>query len=74
MQHQTVHGDACICHSCARTTGSGVGAARRDGEVCTQVYLEVGAEVASRGDFLAEINRAGRPLPAPVIVREARLR
>jgi hypothetical protein len=74
MQHQTVHGDACSCHSCARTTGSEVRAARREGEGCTQVYLGAGAEVPSRGDFLAEINRAGRLLSAPVIAREARLR
>jgi hypothetical protein len=75
MQHQTVHGNACICHSCAQTTGTEVPLTQPYSEVCA--HLPVAgrrADVAPRGDYLARIYIVGRPPSAAVIPRAARLR
>jgi hypothetical protein len=74
MQHQAVHGDACICHSCAPTTGTAVPLTQPYSGVCPQLPLAGRrAEVGRRDDYLAQIYIAGRPLSAPVIPGEARL-
>lgn len=65
MQHRTVHGDACICHSCAPTSSEG----------CKHLPVEgLRADIAPGGDDLAQIYIAGRPPSVPAIRREARLR
>jgi hypothetical protein len=74
MQHQTVHGDACICHSCAPTAGS-VALTPPHSKVCAHPPVDgLHADVASRGDYLAQIFIGGRPPSAPVTAREARIR
>lgn len=71
MQHRTVHGDACICHSCAATTSTGDAVTQPDGELCAHVHLGGRGAVAARGD--SRIGISGRQQSAPVVAREARL-
>lgn len=64
MQHPTVHGDACICHSCAQTTS----------DMCKQQPVDGRrADIAPCGDDLAQSCIAGRPPSAAATPREARL-
>ena len=65
MQHRTVHGDACICHSCARATSDVFNHPPVDGRR---------ADIAPSGDYLAQIYSGGRSPSAPATPREARLR
>jgi hypothetical protein len=75
MQHRTVHGDACICHSCTSITGTGMPLRQPYGEVCAHPPVEGRrADIAPPGDYPTQIYSAGRPPSAPVIPREARLR